>query len=85
MFDFFLDVGLVAGLVDCVMRVFYNKSRHFVKGVGDHSRFTVSLMPFFRGVISKACIFCKLLQDISKKGVAPTVFNLLLRRKWQKP
>jgi hypothetical protein len=30
--------------------------------------FTVSLMSFFRGVISKICFFCKLLQDISKKG-----------------
>jgi hypothetical protein len=27
-------------------------------------------MPFFRGFISKACFFCKLLQDISKKGIS---------------
>jgi hypothetical protein len=31
-FDFFLGVGFIAGLVDCVMKLFYNKSRHFVKG-----------------------------------------------------
>jgi hypothetical protein len=59
-FDFFLGVELIAGLVDLFMKVFYNKSQHFVKGVGDPSRFTVSLMPFFRGDISKAYIFCKL-------------------------
>jgi hypothetical protein len=46
----------------------------FQKGVGDPTPFTVSLMPFFRGFISKACLFCMLLQDISKKGVAPPTY-----------
>jgi hypothetical protein len=39
----------------------------FQKGGGTPNLFTVSLMPFFRDFISKACSFCKLLQDISKK------------------
>jgi hypothetical protein len=39
----------------------------FQKGVGDPIPFTVSLIPFFRGFISKACFFCMLLQYISKK------------------
>jgi hypothetical protein len=34
---------------------------------GAHTPFTVSLMPFFRGVISKACFFCKLFYNMSKK------------------
>jgi hypothetical protein len=40
----------------------------YKKGGGTPNPFTVGLMPFFRGVIPKACFFCKLLQDISKKG-----------------
>jgi hypothetical protein len=39
----------------------------FKKGGGTPHPFTVSLMPFFRGGISKPCFFCKLLQDINKK------------------
>ncbi|MFC2146253.1 hypothetical protein ACFLRT_02720 [Acidobacteriota bacterium] len=46
------------------------------KGVGDPTLFTVSLMPFFRGVISKACFFCLLLQDINKKGNEEYVIKL---------
>jgi hypothetical protein len=40
---------------------------HSKKGGGTPNLFTVSLMTFFRGFISKACFFCKLLQDINKK------------------
>jgi|GEM_PF-389278 len=38
------------------------------KGDGTPNPFTVSLMPFFRGFISKACFFCKFLQDINQKA-----------------
>jgi hypothetical protein len=35
---------------------------------GAHTPFTVSQMPFFRGVISKACFFCKFFYNMSKKS-----------------
>jgi galactokinase len=39
----------------------------YQKGGGTPNPFTVSLMSFFRGFISKACFSCKLLHDISQK------------------
>jgi carboxypeptidase T len=39
----------------------YFANYFITKGVGDPSPFTVSPMPFFRGIISKACFFCTLL------------------------
>jgi hypothetical protein len=47
--------------------MFHGQEPFFKKGVGDPNLFTVSQMAFFRGVISKACFFCMLLQDISKE------------------
>jgi hypothetical protein len=35
-------------------------------------------MPFIRGVISKACFFCKLLKDISKKGGGTRCFQPII-------
>jgi hypothetical protein len=40
------------------------------KGGGTPTPFTVSLMQFFRNVISKVCFFCKLSKGISKESLA---------------
>jgi hypothetical protein len=40
----------------------------FKKGGGTPNPFTVRQMPFFRGIISKVCFFCKVSEGISKKS-----------------
>jgi hypothetical protein len=41
--------------------------RNYQKGVDDPNRFTVSLMPLFRGFFSKVCRKNEVSEDISKK------------------
>jgi hypothetical protein len=44
------------------------KKDPIVKGGGTPNQFTVSLMPFFRGFISKVCRKNKVSEGINKKG-----------------
>jgi hypothetical protein len=50
----------------------------FQNGGGTPNPFTVSQMPFFRGVISKVCFFCKVSEGISKKSPWPPEANIFI-------
>jgi hypothetical protein len=58
----------------------HGQGRFFQKGGGTPNPFTVSLMAFCRGVISKICFFCKLLQGISKKNPWPPEAKKVISR-----
>jgi hypothetical protein len=49
----------------------HGQGRFFQKGGGTPNLFTVSQMPFFRGLISKVCRNNKVSQGINKKSPWP--------------